>query len=287
MDLHTDNPSPPCPAPAPAARRRFIGVSALLFLGGVAATLASHTAWPARGGIPLCSGGTMSMAWMRMPGQTWLDAGLAFVGMWALMMTAMMVPALAPMLWRYRLAMAHGLARHGEAVPPWADDARLDGLAAWAGLGYLAVWTACGVAVFPIGAAVGEAAMRLPALAQAMPLAQGVAVAIGGVLQCSPWKARHLAGCLRTPGTDDGLRADLGTAWRHGMRLGLHCGYSCAGLTAVLLAMGVMDLAAMALVMAAITMERTAPGGARVARGIGAIMLIGGLALCWRALAGA
>jgi predicted metal-binding membrane protein len=286
MDLHTDVPSLPYPAPARAARRRFIGVSALLFLGGVTATIASHTAWPARAGIPLCSGGTMSMAWMRMPGQTWLDAGLAFAGMWVVMMTAMMLPALAPMLWRYRGAMARGLAHHGAAARPWAEEARLDGLAAWAGLGYLAVWAAFGVAVFPIGAAVGAAAMRLPALAQAMPLAQGVAVAIGGMLQCSPWKARHLAGCLRTPGPDHGLPAGLGTAWRHGMRLGLHCGYCCAGLTAVLLAMGVMDLAAMALVTAAITVERAVPGGARVARGIGALALIGGLILCGQAVAG-
>ncbi|WP_084026100.1 DUF2182 domain-containing protein [Bordetella flabilis] len=285
--MHTNPPPPPYPTPARAARRRFIGISTLLFLGGVTATLASHAALPAWAGIPLCGGGTMSMTWMRMPGQTWLDAGLAFVAMWVAMMTAMMLPALAPMLWRYRLAVERGVSRHGEPARPRAGEARLDGLAALAGLGYLAVWTAFGVAIFPIGAAVGAAAMRLPALAQAMPLAQGVVVVLGGVLQCSPWKARHLAGSLRTPDPDRGLPADPGTAWRHGMRLGLHCGSCCAGLTAVLLAMGIMDLAAMALVTAAITAERVAPGGARVARGIGAVTLVGGLYLGLRAITGA
>ena len=51
-------------------------------------------------------GWTMSMTWMRMPGQTWLDAAAVFVGMWVVMMVAMMLPSLAPLLWRYRQAAA-------------------------------------------------------------------------------------------------------------------------------------------------------------------------------------
>ena len=41
-------------------------------------------------------GWTMSMAWMRMPGKTWPGAAASFVGMWVVMM----LPSLAPMLWR-------------------------------------------------------------------------------------------------------------------------------------------------------------------------------------------
>jgi predicted metal-binding membrane protein len=44
----------------------------------------------------------------------------------------------------------------------------------------------------------------------------------------------------------------------------------------VLLVVGVMDLRAMALVTAAITAERLAPAGERVARGIGAIIVVAG-----------
>jgi len=48
---------------------------------------------------------------------------------------------------------------------------------------------------------------------------------------------------------------------------------------AVLLGLGVMDLRAMALVMLAISAERLAPAGERVARAIGAISIATGLLL--------
>jgi predicted metal-binding membrane protein len=31
------------------------------------------------------------MAWMRMPGQTWLGAAASFLGMWVVMIVAMML----------------------------------------------------------------------------------------------------------------------------------------------------------------------------------------------------
>ena len=79
------------------------------------------------------------------------------------------------------------------------------------------------------------------------------------------------------------MPADAGTAWRNGLRFGLHCTYCCAGLMAILLVIGVMDLRAMAVVTAAITVERLAPGGERVARAIGAIAVGAGLFLIARA----
>jgi predicted metal-binding membrane protein len=75
----------------------------------------------------------------------------------------------------------------------------------------------------------------------------------------------------------------LPTAWRHGLRLGLHCSYCAAGLTAILLVLGVMELRAMAVVGAAITIERLAPAGERVARAIGAVVVGAGLLLIARA----
>ncbi len=47
----------------------------------------------------------MSMTWMRMPGQSWPGAASAFLGMWVVMMVAMMLPSVAPTLWRYREAV--------------------------------------------------------------------------------------------------------------------------------------------------------------------------------------
>jgi predicted metal-binding membrane protein len=139
------------------------------------------------------------------------------------------------------------------------------------------------MAVFPLGAALAAIEMQRPAVARAVPIAAGVVVLIGGALQFTAWKARHLAGCREAPGRGRTLAADAGTAWRHGLRLGLHCSYCCAGLMAILLAIGVMDLRAMAAVAAAITVERLAPAGDRVARTIGAVVLAAGSFLIARA----
>jgi predicted metal-binding membrane protein len=110
-----------------------------------------------------------------------------------------------------------------------------------------------------------------------------VVVLIAGALQFTTWKAHHLACCRGEAGRGRMLSADAGTAWRHGLRLGLHCCYCCAGLMAILLGIGVMDLRAMAVVTAAITVERLAPAGERVARAIGAVVVGAGLFLIARA----
>ena len=72
---------------------------------------------------------------------------------------------------------------------------------------------------------------------------------------------------------------DVRAAWRHGVRLGLHCSGACAGLTAILLATGVMDLRVMAVVAAAITVESLTPGGQAVSRVIGANATVAGVFL--------
>jgi len=205
--------------------------------------------------------------WMRVPGQSWLGTAGSFVGMWTVMMVAMMLPSLTPLLWRYREAMA----KAGGAQPGW--------LTALVGVGYFAVWAGFGVVVFPLGVALAAVVMREPALARAAPIVVGAAVLIAGVLQHTGWKARHLAFCRETPGRCLTLPADAGAAWRHGMRLGVHCSHSCAGLTVVVLGLGVMDLRVMAVVAVAITAEHLAPAGLRVAHAIGTVGVAAGLSL--------
>src|SRR5947208_9456323 len=100
----------------------------------------------AMGGMPMPGGWTMSMAWM--PGQTWLAAAASFLGMWVVMMVAMMLPSLVPMLWRYR-----------EAVGT-TGDTRLGWLTALVGAGYLFVWTAFGMVTFPLGIALAAVEMQ-------------------------------------------------------------------------------------------------------------------------------
>jgi len=193
--------------------------------------------------------------------------------MWVVMMAAMMLPSLVPTLWRYRQTVG-------------TAETRLSWLTALVAVGYFCVWTMCGVAVFPLGAALAEIEMQQPTLARVVPIAVGVVVVIAGIVQFPGWKAHHLA-CGREPsGRERTLPADAATAWRHGLRLGLNCTYGCAGFTAILLVIGVMDLRVMALVTAAITAERLAPNGERVARGIGIVVVGVGLLLIARAAAG-
>ena len=146
------------------------------------------------------------------------------------------------------------------------------------GAGYFCVWTALAIPAFPLSVALAAIEMR-PPMTRTVPMAIGVVVLLAGILQLTAWKARHLACCREAPRRGGVLPADAGTAWRHGLRLGRHCSYCCAGAMAVLLVVGVMDLRAMALVTAAITVERLAPAGEYVARVLGAVVVGAGLFL--------
>jgi len=318
------------------SQRAFLGSAALLFGGSAAVTMLWCGSMASTGGMEMPGDWTMSMAWMRMPGQSWEGAGGTFVGMWGVMMVAMMLPSLVPMLMRYR----RGVASTGET--------RLFRLTMLVALGYFAVWTALGVMVFPVGATLVSLTMEVPAVARAVPVASALVVLVAGALQFSGWKARQLACCrgmsglVGVPGVRDvrsgGVRGvrpvgvprvpdirpvslsgvqefrrvgvpgmpklrrigvagmtdfpgfggpqslDMGAAWRYGVRLGLHCTCCCAGLTAILLVMGVMDWRAMAIVAAAITLERLAAAAHRVARLMGAVIVAAGLAWMARAV---
>jgi predicted metal-binding membrane protein len=243
----------------------------LIFAISAVTTVVWCTAMPATAGMPMPGGWTMSMTWMRMPGQTWLDAALSFAGMWIVMTIAMMTPSLTLMLRRFREAVA---------APGAGGDARLGRMTALVAAGYFLVWILPGLAAFPAGAAIAAIAMRRPDVARAVPVAAGLVVSLAGALQFSAWKARHLA-CCRSAAVRRGLplpRADYAGAWRHGVALGLHCVCCGAGATAVLQVLGVMDLRAMAIVTAAVTIERFASDGTRAARVLGAVGIAAGLA---------
>lgn len=207
---------------------------------------------------------------MPMAGESWLGAATAFIGMWVVMMAAMMLPSLVPELLRYREAVSQtGAVRPGR-------------LTALAGAGYLTVWTLVGVIVYVLGIALAALTTRHPALESVAPVASGAVISIAGAYQFTRWKARHLACCRAMPGRGRELRTSSGAAWRHGLQHGLHCVSGCAGLTAILLVIGMMDLRAMTVVAAAITAERLAPAGERVARIIGVVAVVAGLVILAR-----
>lgn len=249
------------------AYKLFWCVSVLLFAASAVMTIAWCISMAGMGGMQMPGGWTMSMAWMLMPGQTWLGSSVSFIGMWIVMMVAMMTPSLVPMLRRYRLAVSSGGAMHP------------DGLTLLASLGYFLAWTAFGLIIFPLGAVLATLEMKQPVLSQAVPIAVGAIILVAGVCQFTIWKTHHLNCCREMPRLNDIRPASAGTALRYGADLGLHCIRCCANLMMVLLVIGVMNLAAMAVVTGAITLERLMPKNRLAVRVIGIVIIATGLLL--------
>src|SRR5215471_2626404 len=143
------------------SQQAFFCVSALLFAASAALTVVWCISMSAMGEMRMPGGWTMSMAWMRMPGQTWPVAAASFLGMWVVMMMAMMLPSLVPMLRRYRQAVGN------------TTGTGLGRLTALVGFGYFFVWTLFGMAAFPLGVTLAAMEMQQPALARAAPIAAG------------------------------------------------------------------------------------------------------------------
>jgi predicted metal-binding membrane protein len=223
--------------------RIFVGLSALVLVASMAVTIVWCRSMAAMGGMPMPGGWAMSM----------------------------MLPSLAPALLDYRARVG------GMAAAPLGHRTVL------VALGYFAVWMAFGVAAYPIGAAFTTLTMQQPAVSRAVPTATAAVVLIAGALQITAWKARRLACCRHAPGDAGALPRDAGDAWRLGVRLGIQCARCCGNLMAILLVAGVMDLTAMGAVTVAITLERVAPGGQRVARVLGLGLLAAGALLLARA----
>lgn len=250
--------------------RAFHVTVALVFATSAAASIAWCGSMAAMPGMDMAGGWTMSMAWMRMPGQGWFDFAGTFLGMWAVMMLAMMMPVALPMLARYRRAMS-------------AHD--VDLLTAWVAGGYFAVWMASAVMLFPLGVLFAEWTMQSPAVSRAVPVLAALAILAAGASQFTAWKLRLLDCCRHSVDCSRDTEPNYRAAWRHGLKIGLRCAWCCAALTAVLLVIGVMDLRAMAMVTMAISAERLMPPSMRAAHAIGAILLLAGTCAMFDALA--
>jgi len=235
------------------------GVSALLFAASAALTIVWCASMSAVGGMSMPGGWTMSMAWMRMPGETWPGAVTSFLGMWVVMMVAMMLPPLLPALAGFRRTR----------------------LVALAGAGYFSVWALSGAGIYAVGSAVARTELHWPAVARLVPLGAAAALIAAGAVQVSPWKVRQLAACRACCAP---TRGDARTAWLHGVRFGVKCTLCCGGLMAVLLVGGMMNIAVVAGLAVAIAAERLGPRPDLVARAIGAGVMATGAVLLARAV---
>jgi predicted metal-binding membrane protein len=189
---------------------------------------------------------------------------LLFVAVWTLMMAAMMLPSVAPLASLYARSIAS------------SRVVRLGGLVT----GYLLVWAVAGAPAYLLAALTSWLDNHHPGVAH------GLAIAIFascGVYQLTGLKDRCLAHC-RSPfglllryGSFRGRTRDL----RVGMHHGAYCLGCCWALMVILIAVGVMNIAAMLALAVFILAEKTWPRGELIARLAGIAALGLAIALIW------
>ncbi|PBB16617.1 DUF2182 domain-containing protein [Mesorhizobium sp. WSM4313] len=206
---------------------------------------------------------------MQMYSPTMGMAAPLFLAVWMIMMIAMMFPTAAPMILTFHQVQA-GKRGRGEAfVATWVFVA-----------GYMLVWGTVGVLAFA-GAAGAETLADHAGLSTATAARIGGALLIiAGAYQLSPLKDLCLAKC-RTP------IGFILTSWRDGswgaVRMGLEHGAFCLGccwlLFLALFPLGIMNVAAMAVVTLLIFAEKTFPAGKGIAKVSGVALLLYGAAV--------
>ena len=194
-----------------------------------------------------------------------------FLGVWVVMMAAMMFPSIAPMVVMH-VRIQEGRKARGQSAPVGATTLFV--------AGYLITWTTAGLlgyGVYQLGKAVtGD----LFAWDNAGPYLAGGIIVAAAVYQLTPLKDTCLRHC-RSP------FFFLMEHWKPGragaLRLGLVHGAWCVGccwaLMAALFALGVMSIGWMAFIAALIAAEKLLPWRAVANRGIALLLLVLGLAV--------
>jgi predicted metal-binding membrane protein len=194
---------------------------------------------------------------------------LPFLGLWVVMMAAMMLPSVAPVAVLWTRLISGVSAGAGRAM-------RMSAFLA----GYLLAWAAVGAVAFAALAGTGRLLTASPVAARWL----GVAIFIGaGVYQLTPWKDWCLRRCRSPIGA---LMYYLGFKGRsRDVRVGLHHGATCAGccwgLMIVLIAVGVMNVAVMAALAMVILMEKLWRYGKRFGQAAGVVLVAVGVLAIW------
>ncbi|MEE8518928.1 MAG: DUF2182 domain-containing protein [Dehalococcoidia bacterium] len=192
-----------------------------------------------------------------------------FAGMWTIMMTAMMFPSVAPMLFGFSTVHANRRSRGAASVPVWVFLA-----------GYLTVWAASGLPGFVLSEGIDALARAFPSVGRYGGVAGGLVLGAAGLYQLSRLKYACLSHC-RSP------MSFILNDWRDGyvgaFRMGLHHGWYCLGccwlLMATMFALGLMNLAWMGLLALIIFAEKLVPRAQLVSRGSGVAMMAAGAGL--------
>jgi predicted metal-binding membrane protein len=214
-----------------------------------------------------------AVAWLVTVGRAAAMAGMtgtmglglaAFVGMWGLMMAAMMLPSVAPVASMYQRSISSHRALR---------------LAGFTG-GYLLAWAGAGIPAFLLTALVARLVNDRPAWATAVAVA---AFASCGVYQLTPLKSRCLKHC-RSPlslllhyGSYRGPLRDV----RAGTHHGAYCLGCCWSLMALFVVLGVMNLAAMVVLALVVLAEKLWVHGELLTRIVGIAALVLAVAVIW------
>ncbi|MEU7813543.1 DUF2182 domain-containing protein [Pseudonocardia sp. NPDC049154] len=215
-------------APAYAAVRARLGLVVVLF------ALAALAWWWTAGRMQ----GMDEGPWTGLGELGW------FLGIWVVMMAAMMFPAVSP-----TVALYSRLTRERSPVSPLLFTA-----------GYVLTWTGAGLVAFAIATTARYVPGDLTAWDGAGRWIAGVTLVVAAVYELTPLKDVCLAKCTSPLGF-------LLTSWREGpwgaVRMGAKNGAWCVGccwaLMASLFALGVMSITWMAAVAGLITLEKTLP----------------------------
>jgi predicted metal-binding membrane protein len=196
-----------------------------------------------------------------------------FVGAWNLMMTAMMLPSVAPMALTFaRVSGERARKSQSVFVPTWIFI-----------LGYFAAWTAFGLVAYSVDHCIRLLDFAWLAWDRGGPIAAGIPIVAAGLYQLTPFKRVCLMHC-RSP-LDfflESWREGHGGALRMGFHHGLYCVGCCWSLMLVLFAVGVMSLFWMTLIAVLIFAEKVLRVGPRLAPVFGIVLIALGL---WIAVA--
>jgi predicted metal-binding membrane protein len=181
-----------------------------------------------------------------------------FIGIWVTMMAAMMLPSAAPAVLMF--------SRLRRGAHTWAFV-----------VGYLLAWTGYGLAAYALYRGVRESAPSFLAWDDRGPWVAGGALAAAGLYQLTPLKAACLRHCRSPLHFLLHSRPGRFGAVQAGVAHGGYCVGCCTGLMLALFALGVMSLFWMAVVAAAILVEKALPGGEAFTRLLAVVLIALGI----------
>jgi predicted metal-binding membrane protein len=199
----------------------------------------------------------------QVMGLTMGMGAVLFLSIWVVMMVAMMFPTAAPMILMFARVQGDKRQNGRAFVPTWVFVSA-----------YLLIWTLFGVLAY-VGAAWAERlGQQVPWLMVNAARIGGSLFVLAGLYQLSPLKHSCLAKC-RTP------LDFIFSSWRDGywgsFRMGLEHGVYCLGccwlLFVIFFPLGMINVAAMAVVTLLIFTEKSLPVGQRIAQ-LAALALI-------------